>query len=692
MHRIAMITAQAGALTLAVLLAGCGSTAPKGGGLRIEEGRYPRVFFFRSSESPGKEPALTYEEWDKSFSRLMGIQGKVLDEELPGLSKRNIEFFARFKQLHPEQMALLHFNGNARDPLFQLQDYAAGHWLYFSGAKILSAVAAEEGETEIKVSDARLFKVGVGRYKIAREDIGLCSLDAGGKPDWNQSEQVRLVSADPAKNTIRVKRALFGTKARAFAAGKAYAAAHIHEGPWGDGANNLMWFYNHSTACPKDANGKTASDVLAEELVRRFQPGGELAAFDGLEFDVLHFQNIYHPDLRDNALRGMDADADGKADAGILGGVNTYGIGVTEFCRRLREKFPQSKLLMADGMGLGNQRAFHILNGIESEGFPHLRDHTMRDWSGGLNRHFFWARNARPPVFNYVNHKYRETDPQTGLPRTPQIPFGIHRLAFAAAVFTDAAICYSYAPQNEPGERLGIWDEFRKGTENELGWLGKPVAEAVHLATRTPDLLAGKGKQPAAAMFRGTRVAFAADGNALKIASGDPKAAETRFVLAGVPTQGPDLFVTFDVRGAGMRGYPPETARMLRVEIAGAPADRFMTWVNQEDFPAGFYFSNVKPGPLDLEFAIEGAEPLWLANLTIHAGADAMVREFEHGVVLGNPSPRPYAFPLDTLFPGKAYRRLKASSQQDTAANNGAKVSGGNLELPAKDALFLVRQ
>ena len=39
----------------------------------------------------------------------------------------------------------------------------------------------------------------------------------------------------------------------------------------------------------------------------------------------------------------------------------------------------------------------------------------------------------------------------------------------------------------------GVWDEFRMGTQNKLGWLGKPLGPAVCMATRQPDLLKGKG-------------------------------------------------------------------------------------------------------------------------------------------------------------------------------------------------------
>jgi len=164
--------------------------------LKILDNEYPRVFFFRQSEGVAAQKNVSYEDWEKTFERLMGIEGKVLDEEIIGRSIRNIDFFTRFKERHSEQLVLLHFNGNARDPLYESDRFFAGHWLYFNGAKILSDVPAEQGETDIHVENPNLFKVNMGRYRDRNEDIGLCMLDADGKPNWNQSEQVQLISID----------------------------------------------------------------------------------------------------------------------------------------------------------------------------------------------------------------------------------------------------------------------------------------------------------------------------------------------------------------------------------------------------------------------------------------------------------------------------------------------------------------
>jgi len=626
--------------------------------LRVVQGDYPRAFFFRSSEGLAANAKISYEDWEKTFARLMGIEGKVLDEEVPGRSARNIEFFTRFKKQHPDQLVLLHFNGNARDPRYQSGDFFAGHWLYHNGARILSDVPAAPGETDIRVEDPRLFRVNIGRYKNANEDIGLCELDEQGKPDWRRSEQVRLVSVDAKNKTIRVARAQYGTSPRAFKAGKAYAAAHVTEGPWGKNSH-LLWHYNYCTAAPRDSKGRTCADVLVEDIARRFRRGGELALFDGIQFDVLKHRP---PQVRQG--RGPDTDADGQPDGGVTGGVNAYGIGVVEFCRKLRAAMPD-RYILADGMDAGNQRAFGILNGIESEGFPHLRDAEMKDWSGGLNRHFFWAREGKAPVFNYINHKFNEPDPASGLPKPPEVPFSIHRLAFAAAVFTDAAVCYSFVPEPEPGERIGVWDELRKGTEWKTGWLGKPAGAPVRLAERQPELL--KGRKPAPAPGDG---------------------GDTVFRLGGISPGGPDVFVTVTASADPLKGYPQEVARMMTVSLGN---QQFMSWVNQREFTAGFYFSEAPATGAALEIRVEGTEPVRISRVAAYAHPDAIYREFTNGVVLANPSPRPYTFDLDHLFPGRRLQRLKGSSRQDPKTNNGAPV-GPSVTLGPKDALFLVKR
>jgi len=662
--------------------------------LPVVSGDYPRVFFFRQSEGLARQGRLSFDAWEKAFSRLMGIEGKVLDEEVPGTSANNIEFFVNFKRRYPDQLVLLHFNGNARDPRFETEEYFAGHWIYHVGSKILSDVPAEEGTTEIKVEDPSCYLTGIGRYRNSNDDIGLCELDDSGRPDWNRSEQVQLLAVNRDKGTILVKRGCYGTKPRSFAAGRAYAAAHATEGPWGRNSH-LLWYYNYATCCPKDKNGRTCSDILVAELGRRFGPGGELALFDGLEFDVLH----HSPRA---GRRPVDCDADGKADGGVIEGVNVYGIGVIRFLEALRARLGEDKLILADGqLDARTQRGFGLVNGIESEGFPWLRDWEMKQWSTGINRHNFWAQFGRPPVFNYINHKYVRPGTQPGVEATPDVPFSIHRLVFAAAVMTDAAICYSFSPPKDPSSVIGVWDEFWAGQERRLGWLGRPLAPTQTLATQAPDLLApvlNQLKQKNANFgVLGARTRWEESGF---VVEADEEGKDVVFEIP-ITISAREAYIECVASAQPRRGYPENMARYATCSLVPTETQDTRTlvgsvgeqgtWVGRKPFSAGFYFPELKPGNYHLRLRVEGAEPVRVERLALYPAADARYRVFQHGLVLANPSLHEVSYDLRTIAPGRKFRRIKGSPEQDPVTNNGAAV-GDMVVLPAKDALFLMAE
>ena len=814
---------------------------------------YPRVFFFRAAEGAARRSQVTFDEWESEFSRLMGIMGKCLDEEVLGSELRNPEFFSRFKRQHPRQAALLHFNGNARDPRYHAQRYYPGHWVYRQATQILSDVPAESGLTTIRVEDARDFRTETGRYRSSNDDLALLAIAADGKHDWDHCEQVQLVSVDTQTHTIVVRRGCYGTEPLAFEAGRARAAAHAVEGPWGRN-NHLMWYYNYATHCPRDAQGRTCSDLLIEDLAAWFGPGGTLAALDGIEFDVLFHQTH------------GDTTGDGRPDHGVVDGVNQYGIGVIEFAAKLRQRMGEDFLILADGAlgpgGSRSQRAFQIFNGIESEGWPNLNDWDFDDWSGGLNRHRFWQQNAYAPAFSYMNHKWIVPIPgKPGEQTVPEVPFSRHRLVFAAAQFTDAMLCYSFPPPRDQDGQLGIWDEFRAGAEHRLGWLGRPEGPAIHLATHAPDLAA---EQRLLERLGGAVTIDQRDGR-WTITPRQADATDVVFSVPEIATTGSDLVVKLRMTGQPPVGYPATMARFAQMELSGGaqrlmdavpcetgmglrgqsetpiddrtgarvvyrpqqeigglkldayfvhppyqnakgyvywcrdveipetaelrfslgmgekspersdgiwfqvwaaeiidgqpgafaklferdtkahhwtacrvPLDKYagrlirlkfvadcgphdhavtdhglwgnvriaaadhqdandtqaqsrMTWLNNRPFDSVFYFRDIRSSTIRLTIRIEGPEPVTLDRLEVYAAPDAMVRVFEHGLVLANPSLAPYTFDLETLSPGRRYQRLTATSRQDTTTNSGAPVQSP-VQLGALDALFLRRQ
>ena len=543
-------------ILVALLLFAGIAQADRLGALSVLTDAYPRAFYFRQSEGLAANPKLDYEAWEAQFSALDGIMGKCLDEEIPNRSQRNIAFFSRYKERHPDKAVLLHFNGNSRDSRFEADGYFAGHWLYLNGCRLVEALDAAAGTSTVKVEDPSLFKTDMGRYDDKNEDLGICMLDGQGRLNWSQAEQVELIGVDAAAKTITIRRGAFGTKPLAFPKGQGYVAAHVTEGPWGNNSN-LLWAYNLATTCPRDASGRTCTDLLLDDLVRWFGEDGPLAAFDGIEFDVLHFRA--HGGGRG---RTADVDADGEGDAGMVGGANAYGLGVHQFVARLRAALGPDRLITADGHSIHNQRSTRLLNGIESEGWPTLMDPTLADWSGGLNRHLFWRDRAQRPQLDYINHKFMEQ----GKPIS--VPHAITRLVLAAACFTDSAFTYSMLPPAEQRGDIEVWDELCMGQAARDRWLGKALGPTLRLGFEAPDLLEGAGVTASpefVARWRSEDGVVTQGEQGICIAGKGPDQAQAVAVLPGIQVSGEDLLVRFEVRAEPMRGYPAELPRLVWV-------------------------------------------------------------------------------------------------------------------------------
>jgi hypothetical protein len=626
------------------------------GTLLIFSDAHPVSFFFRDSENFAATRKLGYEDWSARYSRLSGVMGKMLDEEVVGRSKAQ-DYYRRFKAENPRQAVLLHANGTFRSPKADNRAYHGGHWLYYNGTRVLDAMPAADKTLTLKVGDASLFIKGP--YAVNREvaeDVGICALAPDGKPDWSRAEHAMLLDVDANAGTITVRRGLYGSTPHAFAAGTAYVAAHVAQ-TWG--TVNKLWQFNMATTCPRDANGRTAAEVWADELVAAMHKGGEIEFVDGVEFDV-----PFRRPINLGRDRKPDCDADGQPDNGMIDGVPVFALGVDLFFQRLRAGLPD-KLIMAD-TGDKEQRSVATLNGIETEGWPHLRDPDFKMWSTALNDHCYWEAFARPPVFTYGLMKYRGFENNA-------VSFSTVRLTLAGPILADAAVPMGYLP---PSGSNGVWDELLGGTLSRRGWLGRALGPAHWLALETPDLLAcsdtAKAAQSAATTefpcrIGGLRLAHESDVVVVIEASAQP--------LAHFPA---DSYRTLSVAIV-----PAGTQPSPKVEYPASP-------VAKERFTGRYYFRNVPAGNNDIVLVAEGAAPMRIHSIKAHAAPDLAVREFERGVILANPSHQAREFDLARLFPGKTLRRLKATPAQDAKTNNGA-VENSTVTLPPKDALFLLK-
>lgn len=656
--------------------------------------QYPASFFFRR---PAVMIDLEYSEWDSLFCRLGGIIGKTLTEEIPD-GDGAIKYFEKFKINHPEQMVLLHYNGNSRDPRDESWEFHPSHWLYFEGSELLEDVLPDTNFCDIKVENTRIFHTQVGRYENANEDIGICRKTKDGKPDWNYSEQVQLVSVNHAQNTITVKRGAYGTKALKFSANESLLCPHVYEGPWGGEDHHILWIYNHSTVCPKDSLGNTCNDILSDYLGQLFSSDGKLHSYDGIEFDVL-----WSKIKNESFGRLADANCDGVGDSGLVGGEASFFNGVDLFCQLMREKLGPDKLILSDGFSSQLQASVKYLNGIESEGWPLHRDTEVRDWSGGWNRHLFWNQNAFQPGFSYVNFKY--------ILGAEIPPVERQRLVWAAAQLMGVKIAHGgferggsvglsgeyyrpVTPKVREGQQLStlnidIIDEFVGGDLNLKYWLGKPLGEPVRLALKEPDILNGNGiriTKDFLSMFSGENISFIKEDNKIAI-SGDPEE-KMIFSLENILIDSTDLVISFDIKGKELDKNREGIPRLMNL-CCSENKFPLMTWLNDDWFRATFYFRDLKKNNISIYFEVDSGEKIYLKNVTAHAFPDAVYRVFENGLVLANPAHHPHTFNLNNISPDQKYKRLSATRCQDTKTNNGMSVDP-ELILGEREGLFLI--
>jgi hypothetical protein len=661
--------------------------------LEILSGGYPKAFLFWTTTRPlvaastGRIPA--------GFPALQGVASP----------SDQWEEFSEFKAAHPDKLVYLFTQGQVFSEFpsqynpNDRREFFAGHWVHFEGCRVMSDIPAEAGETEIVVEDPDRFRMIVpdrargpakdnlqtaGKQPLI-DDVALCRLDEHGRPDWNAVEQVRLAAVDADRKTLRICRGMYGTEPLAFTANQTWAAAHAYR-TWGSGTwPNITpsWLVNYSPHCPRDAKGRTAADILIEQFGALFDPGGRFHLYDGLEFDAI----VMSPHSEASHGRGFDTDGDGMADGGCRDGVNVYGIGFHDFARRLRERLDPGKLILGDAIPkIHGQRFFGVFNGIESEWWPQWTDADVSYWSSGVNLHEFWKQNAHPPYFSYFVHKIGGQDRKAW----NATPYRIHRLVMAAAQFVDAAITTFHPIGDGLGETVAIFDELRAGSEKKAGWLGRPLGPAVAMAARQEDLLGGTGQRmelPFVRRFAETKCRVQSDRGSVRV-SGDAGSGHLKFSLVDLPCRGEDLFVRFLVRAAPRQGYPEDYARHVSASLSAASPREATTFANSRDFEAGFYFREVKGSKARLRFEMEGNEPVWISDLTVHAFPDVRYRRFEHGLVLANPSDRPFTFDLDALAPGVRFACLPGTKGQDPIANSGRPV-GGSVTLERRDGLFL---
>lgn len=657
--------------------------------LEIFEEEYPRAGYFRVAEFAirkfynGDEGG--YRPWSRRMAELSGIMGKTEYEELLDNNPHEqiYTWFKRFKDEYPEKFVIVHMNGRGRIPNYRLEKFSPGHWLYFEGSDVQTSLpAATESkyrkEMWIEVDDPSHFRMDNGMRFNRPDDITLVRKKADGTFDWEHAEYVRLIEI--RGNQLLVQRAMFNSEARAFEAGKTYAAPHVMGGPW-ETTYNMVWYYNLSTACPRDARGKSCADVLLEELSGNFAEGGRWETFDGVQFDVMmSIPTTGYHERRKALGQRADVNMDGKQDDGMIDGVQTYGIGCYDFLTRLRAAVGPDRIIAADGREHGCQRTGNgALNGVEMEGIPEQRPYGYITWSTTYNMLNLWKPLTANPKFNYGAFRYNTPD---HLSRKEM--FQYYRLGFAQSVFTDSFIlCNSWLTLHEIPNLRELFDLDKH--EPVIGWLGKPLSEARFMAAEAPDQLNGMGNpicpeiltdapsRPSVHASQPVTYATAefTEEGVLEITPTKERDV-FGFVLRNVPYISDEVYVEVTMRSTGKGAATPEGYNRALVVSANQQQKRFMeqrSVVTEKWTTHRFYFANTYDcmtrtklvynpkgeHQFNLRFMMQDTDSsIEIKKITVHSASEIVERTFEHGVVVANLSNKPYTYePCNTVVPAK---------------------------------------
>lgn len=657
--------------------------------LEIFEEEYPRAGYFRVAEFAirkfynGDEGG--YRPWSRRMAELSGIMGKTEYEELLDNNPHEqiYTWFKRFKDEYPEKFVIVHMNGRGRIPNYRLEKFSPGHWLYFEGSDVQTSLpAATESkyrkEMWIEVDDPSHFRMDNGMRFNRPDDITLVRKKADGTFDWEHAEYVRLIEI--RGNQLLVQRAMFNSEARAFEAGKTYAAPHVMGGPW-ETTYNMVWYYNLSTACPRDARGKSCADVLLEELSGNFAEGGRWETFDGVQFDVMmSIPTTGYHERRKALGQRADVNMDGKQDDGMIDGVQTYGIGCYDFLTRLRAAVGPDRIIAADGREHGCQRTGNgALNGVEMEGIPEQRPYGYITWSTTYNMLNLWKPLTANPKFNYGAFRYNTPD---HLSRKEM--FQYYRLGFAQSVFTDSFIlCNSWLTLHEIPNLRELFDLDKH--EPVVGWLGKPLSEARFMAAEAPDQLNGMGNpicpeiltdapsRPSVHASQPVTYATAefTEEGVLEITPTKERDV-FGFVLRNVPYISDEVYVEVTMRSTGKGAATPEGYNRALVVSANQQQKRFMeqrSVVTEKWTTHRFYFANTYDcmtrtklvynpkgeHQFNLRFMMQDTDSsIEIKKITVHSASEIVERTFEHGVVVANLSNKPYTYePCNTVVPAK---------------------------------------
>lgn len=648
---------------------------------------FPKQFTFRGEYKT--IPNSTYKNFVRSAIFSEGfIQKYVPYDELPRVDPQITgKFASRYVNDYPNKMVLLHWDAeeHVNNIKGSSDRFFPGHWSTFVGTCLSADISAKD--KVIPVDDLKYLNnpaknpKALHRSKWVHPGLLIVEIDDRGKPLWEHYEYVELQEVDREKNAVIVKRGQSLSTSRNFGKGSRIVPIQTYI------STPVLYGINYSTSCPKDKNGKTATDILFEELVDIFdKEKGLLPDLNGIAFDVLNWAPPHYRNL-------LDADGDGVADGAYdpVTGEDLWRKGAYEFQKRLREHFGPDFIMTGDSYCLGDQRAMGVFNGIESEGLVKHND-AFRGFSKTVNIFSYWQR------FNPLQYKIGNIVPKVMNPVDKRNEKQYVRLCTVTATCLDAAINTSPVVNEDE-----VSDEIRGGDLDRIHWLGRPLGTFRDLSLEGKDLLNGAGSDVNSDWVRAWKpinCSLKVSGHKLcGMRIKEEKGAAT--IDLGeivIPNNVDDVTFSLQLRSlTNLDSMDSLIPRYAKLYVEGLPQyedniannclyNDIYGLFGKEDYSVlTFYYRNVAGRKLRLQLTVEGSGEFLLCNFKAHAAPQVLVREYEYGVALVNPSLHDYTFNLFELF-GENIELKKLKGKE---LINDGKVVRDRLTLGALEGIFL---
>jgi hypothetical protein len=644
--------------------------------LTVFEGRFPLTASFRNGP---RNEVKDYQMWSERQAKV-GKHFVDLTSNVLRFTPQNFEFANRFAQEHPSTLMISTWRASSGlpvgtttkgDPLGMSTISFPGHFVQSPGTKLLSSISSSA--TTITVQDNGMLIRGPA----------ILVEKSGQNFDWSKFEYIFVSAASGNTATITRKFSAPSPDARSFPAN-----SHVANLPWDDRNTDLWvdWFFNLSPDCPKDANGRSAMDIVVSEMAKPLSSGGPLSNIGGL-------------DLASGPLTVDPTNADYNLD-GVADSSAPYRQGVQTFYQRLRETIGKDAVIITS-LDPNNKQ---YINGYNLEGLANPNDAWI-DVSRTVNEVLSWQRIANLPMVSlaFVQHLKKDEEP---------LWIQMRRL------LNGYAVCLGMTSEVELEEE---WHaaaniELFKGDANEAHWLGKPTGRVKRVAKMLPNLLhvdrRTRGNDfskiiPSLGDNSGKSDNVVENNQLVLKPSAKMKTGELTLELRFVLSKPGDFTVFYEAMSGGdeVERRVLEPRMNIRCQTTGVRA----VLSGKAYYPLSFLFRDCPAGEVQMRIRFEGRNDVRFKSLSVHAATDVLACHFENGVVLVNPSLRPVTLNLKKVFRRRtSYERIKATRPQNVNVppvysatvqqaydiNNGETVPRWNGSFKAtvggRDSLFLI--